>query len=87
MYFTEDTGEGGFPGIFAHDGKTWYTVLEADGSEYEADESTGVDFSPDGTSMIFCVQDIGYMFQVKRIDGLPFPGRGVLKWKYDLGRR
>lgn len=86
-YFSEDTNKKGLAGIFAWNGNTWYTVLEAEVNDY-AGETTGIVFSPDGMSMLFCSQDTGHLFQVKRLDGLPFEGhKRVLKWKYDLGRR
>ena len=83
VYFTEE--DGSKPGIFTYDGTTWKTLFEADYSD--KDETTGVDFSPDGYSLFFCLQDSGLMFQLRRVDGLPFQGQHVLQWKYDLGRR
>lgn len=85
IYFTEDGGK--TPGIFAFDGSSFQTVLEAYSEVYFDHETSGVEFSPDGMSMFFCIQESGFLFQVKRIDGYPFEGRRVLKWKYNLGRR
>jgi len=94
-YFTEDGSPN--PGIFAYDGVSYRAVLEAfREDEYGGDETTGIDFSPDGMSLFFAVQGLGRLFQVRRLDGLSFESRrcrrrrrlrdSVLKWKYDLGR-
>ena len=86
VYFTEDGGRG--PGIFAYDGKSYRAVLEAsDVDTYKGDETTGWAMSPSGMSMIFALQDVGHLFQVRRIDGLPFSGSNSIEWNDSLRRR
>lgn len=70
LYFTEDGGKS--PGIYAHDGSRFYTLVEGFSEEFFTDETTGFAFSPDGTKLYFCIQEIGYLFQLERKDGLPF---------------
>lgn len=70
LYFTEDGGRS--PGIYAHDGSRLYALLEAYSGVYNTDETTGFAFSPDGTKLYFCMQQIGYLFQLERVDGRPF---------------
>jgi predicted outer membrane repeat protein len=72
LYFTEDGG--GNPGIYASDGTDYYTLFEARDSKFRGDETTGLAFSPDGTKLYVCIQEIGFMFEITRDDGLPFPG-------------
>ena len=84
LYFTEDGGP--TPGVYVHDGDKFVSMIEAVAERYFDDETTGLGFSPDGKFFYFCVQEIGFMFQVERMDGKPFHGRRLLKWKYDLGR-
>lgn len=84
LYLTEDGGPS--PGIYVYDGTRFLTLLEAFATRYERDEKIrGIAFSPDGTSLFFCIQEIGILFQIQRIDGLPFDneGRRILKWNYD----
>jgi hypothetical protein len=83
LFFTEDGGD--TPGVYAYDGKRYRTLAQAVDSAYRDDETTGVHVSPDGMWLFFCFQEIGYMFRARRIDGKPFEGRHVLKWKYVLG--
>jgi hypothetical protein len=85
IYFTEDGGR--TPGVYAYDGYRYVTMLEADADIYKGDETTGLAFSPDGMFFYFCIQEIGFLFQAQRSDGLPFESRRLLKLKYDLGRR
>jgi len=75
LYFTEDGGRS--PGLFAFDGSSFRVLLLADGGAYGGDETTGIDLSPDGRSLFFCVQGIGRMFRLRRLDGLPFEGSHV----------
>jgi secreted PhoX family phosphatase len=82
LYFTEDGGES--PGIYVYDGFNYKTLLEATSTVFMGDETTGIAFSPDHRFMIFCLQHKGQCFQASRIDGQPFGGRHVLKWKYRL---
>lgn len=80
LYFTEDGGD--TPGIFAYNGSDFLTLLEANADQYKRDETTGIAFSPDGKFLLFCIQERGHCFQASRIDGQPFDGQNVLKWKY-----
>lgn len=73
LYFTEDGGS--TPGIYASDGVDYYTLFEADDKKFSGDETTGLAFSPDGTRLYVCIQAIGYLFEITRNDGLPFPGQ------------
>ena len=73
LYFTEDGGS--TPGIYASDGIDYYTLFEADDKKFSGDETTGLAFSPDGTRLYVCIQAIGYLFEITRNDGLPFPGQ------------
>jgi sugar lactone lactonase YvrE len=77
IYFTEDGDK--FAGIHARtaDGQT-LTIVE---SPNHSDETTGLSFSPDGQFMYFAYQDEGILFEVKRLDGLPFHA-DVLDVKY-----
>lgn len=70
LYFTEDGGRS--PGIYAHDGSRVYTLVEGYSEDYHTDETTGYAFSPDGTKLYFCIQEIGYLFQLERKDGRAF---------------
>jgi secreted PhoX family phosphatase len=81
LYFTE---EGGIDaGIHARDASgRFYTVLE---SPVYASETTGLSFSPDGIHLYVAYQDVGYLCDVWREDGLPFQGR-TLNVKYHARR-
>jgi len=70
LLFTEDGGRS--PGIYVHDGSTVYALVEGFSEDYRNDETTGFAFSPDGTKLYFCIQEIGYLFQLERKDGRPF---------------
>jgi hypothetical protein len=84
LYFTEDDGRS--PGIYAHGGTRMYTLIERYETKFQADETTAISFSPDGTKMYFSMQEIGYLFQVERQDGLPFAGnRPLLSLCYHRG--
>lgn len=80
LYFTEDGGSS--PGIFASDGFEYFTVFLANDKKFANDETTGLAFSPDGTKMYVCIQEIGYFFEITRDDGLAFPGHKVSKLKF-----
>jgi hypothetical protein len=82
LFFTEDGGDA--PGVYAYDGKRYLALAQAINGAYKNDETTGVHVSPDGMWLFFAFQDIGYLFRARRIDGRPFEGRHVLKWKYVL---
>jgi hypothetical protein len=81
LYFTEDGG--GNPGVYVSDGTDYFTLFEAQDSKFKGDETTGLAFSPDGTKLYICLQEIGYMFEITRNDGLAFPGEkkvSQLRW-------
>jgi len=78
LYFTEEGGSR--PGIHARNKLgQYFTVLEAE--EYGKDETTGLSFSPSGHHLYFAIQAKGVLFEVTRIDGLPFGGQ-TLNIKY-----
>jgi hypothetical protein len=84
LYVTEDGGR--TPGIYAHDGTRMYALVEALDTKFATDETTGFGWSPDGTKLYFCFQQIGYLFQLERKDGLPFDGnRRLLSLRYHRG--
>lgn len=87
LYFTEDGGR--TPGVFVYDGVEYKALLEADSPMYVGDETTGIAFSPDRKTLLFCLQESGVCFQVSRIDGRAFDrNHRILEWKYSLhGRR
>ncbi|CAJ1970186.1 unnamed protein product, partial [Cylindrotheca closterium] len=77
LYFCEEGGKEN--GVHARDEHGWYfSILE---SESLSDETTGLDFSPDGMHMYVSFQHNGLIFDVWREDGLPFHGR-TLNVKY-----
>lgn len=77
LYFTEDGNKpAGIHGRNAN-GK-YFTILEGPGY---ADETTGLAFSPNNKHMYVAYQDNGILFEITRIDGLPFDGQ-VLNVKY-----
>lgn len=77
LYFTEEGGvDAGVHGRNS-DGK-FFTILE--GPDYK-DETSGLSFSPDGRHMYIAFQDNGVLFDVQRIDGLPFHAK-TLNVKY-----
>jgi hypothetical protein len=85
LYFTEDGGR--TPGVFVYDGSRYYALFEAYEAKYRGDETTGLAFSPDGTKLYVCLQEIGFLFQFERVDGLPFEGeRRLVGMKYHLDR-
>lgn len=70
LFFTEEGG-GGRPGIHARDSKgLYFTILE--GLDNKTDETTGLAISPDATHLYFAMQEAGVIFDVTRLDGLPF---------------
>eukprot|EP00539_Tryblionella_compressa_P005345 CAMPEP_0178760534 /NCGR_PEP_ID=MMETSP0744-20121128/15540_1 /TAXON_ID=913974 /ORGANISM="Nitzschia punctata, Strain CCMP561" /LENGTH=459 /DNA_ID=CAMNT_0020415111 /DNA_START=32 /DNA_END=1411 /DNA_ORIENTATION=+ len=68
IYFTEEGGVSA--GVHARDhlGR-FYSIFES--PEYKS-ETTGLAFSPDGRFMYVAYQDVGVMYAIWRIDGLPF---------------
>lgn len=77
LYFCEEGGREN--GIHARDTNGWFfTILE---SAELNDETTGLDFSPDGKHMYVAFQENGLIFDITREDGLPFHGR-TLDVKY-----
>ena len=85
LYFSEDGGPD--PGVYVYDGSQYKALVEAYTGRYKNDETTGIAISPDQKHIFFCIQEAGVLFQVSRVDGLPFQGGRILRWKYDLGRR
>ena len=83
MFFTEDGGY--HPGVFAYNGDKYKALAQALDDRFDSDETTGVALSPDGKWLYFCYQHIGYLFRVRRLDGQPFEGQHVMRWKYPLG--
>lgn len=76
LYFTED---GTVAGVHARNQNgDFFTILES--REY-ADETTGLSFSPDAKHLYIAYQDNGLLFDVTRIDGLPFSAK-TLNVKY-----
>lgn len=65
------------PGIDISDGKSYYTLFEAKADRYRQDETTGLAFSPNGKYPYVAIQDVGWLFQLERTDGLPFKGQGA----------
>lgn len=73
LYFTEDGGK--YAGIHGRDALgQYFTILES--HEYE-DESTGLAFSPDGMHMYIAYQDNHLLFDITRVDGLPFQAKSL----------
>lgn len=56
----------------------YFTILESD--VYE-DETTGLAFSPDAKHLYFAYQETGILYDITRVDGLPFNAR-TLNVKY-----
>lgn len=84
LYFTQDGGR--YAGISAmNSAGQCFTVLES--HEY-SDETTGLAFSPDGYHLYFAFQDEGLLFDVTRVDGLPFHEQTLdIKYHNVLARR
>ena len=77
LYFTEDGGH--VAGVHARDRfGQFFTILE--GPSY-TDETTGLSFSPDNKHLYVAYQDDGILFDVTRLDDLPFDGN-TLNVKY-----
>ena len=84
LFFTEDGGP--YAGIHARNERGEYiTILE---SPTHYPETTGLAFSPDGRRMYVAYQGdggadalesnkIGYLYEIRREDGLPFNGRSL----------
>ena len=70
LYFTEDGGKR--PGVYARFGSdgTYFTMFEADLPE--EDETIGIALSPDHKKFYAGIQDLGYIYEFTRDDGLPF---------------
>lgn len=78
LYFTEDGGS--VAGVHARNRYgQYYTILES--REYDDDETTGLSFSPNHLHLYIAYQDNGILFDVTRIDGLPFSAN-TLNVKY-----
>lgn len=73
LYFTESGGK--TPGVYARDLHTgnYMTIFEASEKEYLDDETVGIAFSPDRRKMYVGYQESGVLFELRRIDNLPFP--------------
>jgi hypothetical protein len=72
QYFTEDGGDS--CGVYARfeDG-TYFTMFQAiPGGFIGVDETVGIALSPDHKKFYAGIQDIGYIFEFTRDDGLPF---------------
>jgi hypothetical protein len=68
LYFTEDGDKAA--GVQARNQYgQYFTILES--TIYE-DETTGLSFSPDQKHLYIAYQDNGLLFDVTRMDGLPF---------------
>jgi secreted PhoX family phosphatase len=77
LYFCEEGGPEN--GVHARDTNGWFfTILE---SAELNDETTGLDFSPDGKHLYVSFQENGLIFDISREDGLPFHGK-TLDVKY-----
>ena len=71
VYFTENGGEDA--GIHGRDSRgRYFTILE---SPVYKEETTGLAFSPDYMHMYLAYQMNGFVFDVTRMDGLPFNGK------------
>mmetsp|Transcript_20370 Transcript_20370/g.29460 ORF Transcript_20370/g.29460 Transcript_20370/m.29460 type:complete len:605 (+) Transcript_20370:292-2106(+) len=78
LYFTEEGGsDAGVHG--RNSAGQYFTILE--GGDNWSDETTGLSFSPDGKHMYVAFQAHGALFDVSRLDGLPFHG-ATLNIKY-----
>ena len=72
-FFTEEGGQD--PGIHGRDSNgNFFTVLES--PMYE-DETTGLSFSPDAKHMYVAYQVTGTLFDISRLDGLPFHAKSL----------
>ena len=82
LFFTEDGG--GRAGIHARNEKGDYLTIMESPSHFP--ETTGLAFSPDGRAMYVAYQGdgsgealeankVGFLFEIRREDGLPFNGR------------
>ena len=84
LFFTEDGGR--YAGIHArNENGDYLTILE---SPTHFPETTGLSFSPDGKAMYIAYQGdgseqaleenkVGYLYEIRREDGLPFNGRSL----------
>lgn len=61
----------------------YYTILE---SHVYEDETTGLAFSPDSKHLYVAYQETGLLFDITRVDGLPFNAR-TLNVKYHAGAK
>jgi hypothetical protein len=77
LYFTEDGGK--YAGVHGRDVQgNYHTILE---SHVYFDETTGLNFSPDGKHMYIAYQKNGLLFDIQRLDGYPFNAK-TLSVKY-----
>ena len=77
MYLTEDGG--GPAGVHAiNEEGEGFTVFE---SPIYTAETTGLSFSPNGKHLYVAYQHVGLLFEITRIDGLPFHAQ-TLNVKY-----
>jgi len=84
LYFTQDGGR--YAGISAMNaaGQS-FTIAE---SHVYSDETTGLSFSPDAYHLYLAYQDDGLLFDVTRVDGLPFHMQTLdIKYHNQLARR
>ena len=59
LFLTEDGGT--TPGVYVLEDGKFRTLLEARAPRYKFDETTGLAFSPDGTCLFLCFQEIGFL--------------------------
>jgi len=72
LYFCEDGGDD--CGVHGRDSDgNFFTILQDAGSNFGG-ETTGLAFSPDGMFMYVAFQSPGHIFEIRRLDGLPFYG-------------
>jgi hypothetical protein len=79
LYFCEDGGDA--CGVHGRDSSGRFFTILQDGGSLFGGETTGLAFSPNGMFMYVSFQVPGYIFEIKRTDGLPFNG-ATLDIKY-----
>ena len=73
LYFCEDGGDN--CGVHGRDSQgRFFTILQDAGANFGG-ETSGLAFSPDGIFMYVAFQKPGYIFEIRRTDGLPFQGQ------------
>jgi hypothetical protein len=70
ILFTEDGGSS--PGLYVYIDNLWKTLVEAGSRRFAGDETTRIAFSPDRKFLLFCFRENGNLYQLSRVDGLPF---------------